>query len=285
MSNLSEKDTPNVVICTCDQLRAFELGCYGHEVLQTPNIDRLAKDGTRFEQAVTNCPSCTPARSSLLSGQYSRTCTGTLQNVPLNSRLEEIRIRFRGKTLPEVLQDQGYDTVLCGKWHIHAEPEVLGFNRVLSAATEELRIKAIEEYICNHKGGPFFLYHNIVSPHMPLFETVPERYTDLYTRDEVQLRGNVWRNGKLPHDEWWFRVYLYKDFFRDYHLNNGKIDMQRYSLPKDFDIYDLTALYYGSVIRLDNLVGQLMYILEKNGIAERTIVVFVSDHGDCLHQI
>ena len=62
---------PNIVICTCDQLRAFEIGCYGNPVIRTPYIDRLAAEGVRFQHAVTNFPVCMAARSVLLSGQPS----------------------------------------------------------------------------------------------------------------------------------------------------------------------------------------------------------------------
>ncbi len=83
---------PNVVIIFADQLRPFELGCYGHPVVQTPQIDRLAAGGVRFEQACTTNPVCTPARSTLISGQYGRTCIGMLyaqgpQHDPLPLRL------------------------------------------------------------------------------------------------------------------------------------------------------------------------------------------------------
>ena len=71
---------PNVIVCICDQLRAFEVGCYGNEVVRTPNIDRLAAAGLRFERAVSNDPVCMPARSSLISRQYARTCMGALGN-------------------------------------------------------------------------------------------------------------------------------------------------------------------------------------------------------------
>ena len=72
---------PNIIICTCDQLRAFEVGCYGNKIIHTPHVDRLASEGTRFETAVTNYPVCMAARSVLISGQYNRTCTGGIGNV------------------------------------------------------------------------------------------------------------------------------------------------------------------------------------------------------------
>jgi len=71
---------PNVVVCMCDQLRAFEVGCYGNRVVKTPAIDALAQAGTRFDLAVSNNPVCSPARACMLSGQYSRSCLGKLGN-------------------------------------------------------------------------------------------------------------------------------------------------------------------------------------------------------------
>jgi choline-sulfatase len=68
---------PNILILLADQLRPFELGCYGHPAVRTANIDRLAGMGVRFEHAVTPNPVCTPARAALLSGQYGRTCAGS----------------------------------------------------------------------------------------------------------------------------------------------------------------------------------------------------------------
>ena len=63
---------PNIVLITCDQLRAHTLGCYGDPVVQTPNIDRLASQGMRFEHGISSRPVCMAARSAMLSGQYAR---------------------------------------------------------------------------------------------------------------------------------------------------------------------------------------------------------------------
>mgnify|MGYP000924571741 FL=1 len=71
---------PNVIVVLCDQLRAFEVGCYGNGTIRTPHIDRLAAEGVRFDIAISNNPVCMPARSALLTGQYSRTCMGYLSN-------------------------------------------------------------------------------------------------------------------------------------------------------------------------------------------------------------
>ena len=117
---------PNVIVCLCDQLRSFEVGCYGNEVLKTPHLDSLAANGIRFDIAVSNNPVCTPARSCLLTGQYSRTCAGYLGNEgdeapPLN------RKKLLDITMPEAFKQAGYTTALIGKWHIAAHPKLLDF--------------------------------------------------------------------------------------------------------------------------------------------------------------
>ena len=79
-----ETRPPNVVVCLTDQLRPFEIGCYGNPIVRTPHMDRLAAQGCRFEVGVTNSPVCSPARGALLSGQYARTCAGSIRNVGLD---------------------------------------------------------------------------------------------------------------------------------------------------------------------------------------------------------
>ena len=70
----------NIIVCLCDQLRASEVGCYGNDIIQTPNMDALAASGMRFQYGVTNDPLCMPARSTVVSGEYARTCSGQLNN-------------------------------------------------------------------------------------------------------------------------------------------------------------------------------------------------------------
>jgi len=116
-------DKPNVVVIMCDQLRAFEVGCYGNPVIRTPHIDRLAAEGVRFTHAVSNNPVCMPARSCLLSGQYSRTCQGFLGNyseklgdgtATLPEYPEAARRFLLDPTLPEQLKAVGYESTLIG---------------------------------------------------------------------------------------------------------------------------------------------------------------------------
>ena len=125
-SELAPK-TPNVIVILCDQLRAFEVGCYGHDVVRTPNIDSLAAEGVRFDVAVTNNPVCTPARSCLLSGQYSRTCCGRLNNSDREPPFPQ-RLRLVDPTIAECFKAAGYRTALIGKWHVHPAASLVGFD-------------------------------------------------------------------------------------------------------------------------------------------------------------
>ena len=286
---------PNVIVCLLDQLRAFEVGSYGNTVVRTPNIDRLAENGVRFEIACSNNPVCTPARSILLSGQYGRTCTGSLGNadVPVLERRQ-----FPNWTLADSFKAAGYRTALVGKWHVHVIPPNLGFewafyprvphrytgqtyhdSRGATVTVEQfapvVEQEALTRWIGDHRDEPFFLYYNISQPHMPLAD-MPERYKTMYSRDEVPLRPNTLSDGKPSYDENWFKIYLWDFLYYDRHLPYTE------TLPDGFDLRDLTALYYGAASWADDQVGYLVRLLEENSLLDDTILLFTSDHGDNL---
>lgn len=286
---------PNIVVLLCDQLRPFELGCYGHEVVMTPNIDRLASQGVRFELACSSNPLCSPARASLVSGQYSRTCTGILGNVEEPGTERE---HFPDPTLPELLKNLGYETMLVGKWHIGCEPGVLGFNRaiypkvshrnthqtyfdetrqsmIVEGFAPDFELEITEGFLSQEHEKPFFLFHNLSLPHMPFFD-VPDRFKTRYSPDEVEIRPNAYIKGKLPYDENWFKIYMYDyQYYREHEPWTNE-------LPAGFDLRTLTALYYGMIASVDDQVGRILDCLERTGLMENTVVVFLSDHGDNL---
>ena len=211
---------PNVIICQCDQLRAFELSCYGNKIFDTPNIDKLAAQGTMFECAVTNNPLCVPARSCLLTGQYSRTCSGSLDNSFADSPSDK-RERLLDTTIAEKFKTAGYKTALIGKWHTYTQPCKVGFDYslyprvahtyrdqiyyenerefIVSEFSEEYDIAKVEQYLAENKDTPFFLHYNISLPHMPLLKDVPEKYSKMFSREDVILRENVMTGDKLPY--------------------------------------------------------------------------------------
>ena len=293
---------PNIIICSCDQLRSFEIGCYGSPVMRTFHMDRLAAEGVRFEVACSNNPLCTPSRSNLLSGQYSRTCNGMTGNV---GEPDPFRTRFPNPMLPEVLRQAGYATALVGSWHVQPTPDLCGVDHfvmpmvsnkysgqtyycnsrnpfVTDGWSWDFEMNSARAWIASHRDRPFFLYFNIDPPHMPLGDA-PEKYTTMYRPQDVLLRPNVhdvWFDRTNPIEKWptekWYRVYLGDDYY--YKLCRP----QTGKLPETFGLADLIALYCGMVMLVDDQLGKLMQTLQDAGIADNTIVVFTCDHGDNL---
>lgn len=312
---------PNIVVVTCDQLRACDVGCYGNSVVRTPHIDRLAAGGVRCETAVTNNPVCTPARSCLMSGQYSRTCAGHLGNAAWDPPTL-VRRRMVDSTLAEELRGAGYATALVGKWHVDPSPMIVGFDRavwpliihryrgqryfidgrsetVVDGFGPEWKIKQVESYLDEPRDRPFFLFYNISPPHEPIgTNQIPPRYAEMYDRDTVPLHSNVWANGRMAHDENWFKIYQHWGYWWRYwdlskrphytgYPRGGSGPQPGDVLPDGFDLRDLLRLYYGAITCVDDLVGRLMATLAARRLTENTIVVFVSDHGDNMgsHQL
>ncbi len=300
---------PNIILCLCDQLRAFETGCYGNPVIRTPNVDRLAREGVRFDLAVTNFPVCMAARSVLLSGQYNRTCTGGVGNVgyvtrPGDCAMPEYpdygRPHLQDQTLPEVLRGLGYHTSVIGKWHIHSWPNDIGFDEYLIPRVHhchsaqsftrnggpefvpptwsvDFEAEQVEQFLAGRREGdrPFFLYYSISPPHCPVADA-PERYRTMYAPDEIPLRPNVDLSRPLDNQDYWFKVYRWD--FRHYSLHLPYTE----TLPEGYDLRRLIAEYYGVTTWMDEAVGRMLAALDRAGLAENTIVVFTSDHGDNL---
>ena len=221
---------PNVVICLCDQMRAFAVGAYGHPTVRTPNIDGLAASGVAFETACSNSPLCVPARSVLMSGQYGRTCVGTNSNYCGFPPCER-RVVCQDPLLSEVFRGAGYRTGWVGKWHLHPAPSLVGFDeaviphnlhlhhgqafydiagrrRVVDGFSLDYEIERVRDFVNRDGKDPFFLVYSLSPPHMPLLDA-PERYTRMYDREDVRLRPNTMVDGKLVDDPDWFRVYLF----------------------------------------------------------------------------
>ena len=304
---------PNVVVCLTDQLRPFEIGCYGNPVVRTPHIDRLAAEGVRFEVGITNSPVCSPARATLLSGQYARTCAGSIRNV---GSIGTTRTRLLDPTLPEILAAAGYYTGHVGKWHAHVDPFLLGFDyayypveiphryygRAMREAVREAgKLSAdsgtktvvegfmpqaasdkARDYIRANRERPFFLNYWMSPPHMPIGPgNLPRRYDGMYSREEILLRDNVYdQDGNLFRDDWWFKVYTKWDYF--WRTRGGAPDSPDDALPEGFDLRDLIAHYYAAVTCTDDLIGELLAGLEENGVADNTIIVLSADHGELL---
>lgn len=296
---------PNILLITSDQLQAAATGCYGNPDVLTPNIDKLAESGVRFVNGISNAPVCMAGRSVLLSGQHNRCCTGGESNVhfpsgktgsyPMPEYPGKGRLHLTEQTLPEVLQENGYQTAVIGKWHIYTWPDVIGFDYYLIPRTHhvhsnqlytenggpeinpngwsvEFETNRASQYIKESSDEPFFLYLNYSPPHPPVNDC-PEKYLNMYEPEKITLRDNV-EDPNFP-DGYQARVYKYD--YRYYELELP------YTLqPMEYNVRQLYADYYANITWLDDNIGRVMQALKDRGKLENTIVVFTADHGDNL---
>jgi len=259
---------PNVIFVFTDQLRYQATGFGGDPNVRTPHLDRLASMSLNFTTAVSGCPVCSPARASLLTGQYADKHGVFVNDVCLSSDAISIA---------EAFKEANYDTAYIGKWHVdgHGRSNYIpperrqGFDfwKVLECThnynqsyyyagndTEKrlwdgydaiAQTREAQGYIQDHATQkPFLLMLSWGTPHAP-YQTAPERYQKLYNPEDLTLHPNV-----PPEIE----------------------DEARRDL----------AGYYAHIAALDKLIGDLLETVKESGIEENTVFVFWSDHGDML---
>ena len=238
---------PNVILILTDDQGYGDVGVHGNDVLRTPNMDRLAREGVRIKEFYVT-PLCATSRAGLLTGRYNQG-TGVLWPF-LGAEV----LRHREVTLAEALKDAGYRTALIGKWHLgrygkygprtHGFDEFLGFRdgmiddyfdtalehngrpaRISNYITDALTEAALR-FVESNRSRPFFLFLSYNAPHIP--NQVPLKYEQEYTE-----------KGLSPH----------------------------------------LAKVYAMITCLDDGIGRILEALEKLDLEEETIVVFLSDNG------
>lgn len=259
------RKSPNVVFVLADEWRAQDAGFNGNKDVETPNLDRLAREAINFTNTISTTPVCCPYRGSLLTGQYPLT-TGVFVN--------DVQLDPESRSLAKIFKAADYNTAYIGKWHLdgHGRRSFIpaerrqGFDywKVLEcthsynnsfywgnddklhqwegydafAQTEDA-----VQYIKDQKksGNPFLLVLSWGPPHVP-FETAPERLKQKYRNKSLKVRKNV------PHN------------------------------LKDKAIEDLIG-YYAHISALDSCIGVIQQTLKESELDENTIFLFTSDHG------
>lgn len=238
---------PNIVFMFADDLGYGDLGCYGHPYMQTPNLDRLAEQGTRFTQAYVTGITCNPSRTGYMTGKFPASFARYTADFGFGKRI----------TITELLKEKGYATGHFGKWHIGPVKKngTYGIDRIASGKRSAelgrdagLYGEAIN-FIRENKDKPFYINVWGHITHYPV--NPPAHFAERFKDETVDLD----KFGPTMQEKY----------------RNVK------QLGKDFDAG--MRNYLGDVASLDDMVGQLLKALDEEGLADNTIVVFSSDHG------
>lgn len=308
---MEKNNQPNIVMITCDHLRADLLGCAGNEIIQTPHIDFLAKKGVRFTQAYSTTPVCVPARATIMTGLNGH-------SLGLTEYREGVELPVK-ETLPQQLSDAGYQTIVVGKMHTYPERRHYGFNNMIlweegrpfGAPYGENRGYGDYEQWLTEQGYPGMAFghgmsingYNTTSWHLP-DHLHPTEWIGYEACKQIKRRDwtsplFIWASFTAPHPP---LVPLQKDLYMydrdvmpppvigewvDDHPAFHQLGLSFGETMTDKQI-DLTyRAYYALVTQVDRQINRIIGTLRNEGILENTWFVFTSDHGDNLgdHQL
>jgi arylsulfatase A-like enzyme len=285
----------NVLWICADDHAPYVMGAYGNRRVQTPNLDRLAAGGMRFDRAFCNSPVCTASRQSFITGRYPRTLGVTELSTPLPAG---------DVTLGDRLKEAGYDTAAFGKMHFNS-PLTHGFQQRLDLADFAAALKA--------RGKRRIPTDVRVQPPWKPFKDPARIWLNAATLPapavDVDMSGTYFaahaeRFLSEPHAKPFF---LFVSFYEPHSPFNfpiedrGRFDPQEFDVPRVLpsDAWQIPAIfrsltphekqgiaaaYYTSVAFLDRNVGRVLAALDKSGQADHTLVIYTGDHGYLLGQ-
>ena len=247
-------DRPNVVLIMSDDMGYSDLPKFGKSEIPTPNIDRLAKEGTLFTDAYVTAPICVASRMGLLTGQYQQRF-GIYDNIYGE---EKTRLFLNQTLLPAVFQDAAYRTAHVGKWH-------LGGNGLKQYEGGTPRDRGFDESVGIRGGHANFWKGTLVFRNGTEFPA-PEYLTDYWGSEACAF---IDRAHAQP-----FFLYL---AYNAVHSPMHALDSDRAKFPKVKD--ENRRTYDGMLLAMDRSIGRVLDRLDKHSIADNTIVVFLNDNG------
>jgi choline-sulfatase len=293
---MPNEQTSNVLILISDEHRKDALGCAGHPIVKTPNLDALAARGTMFTNAYTPSPMCVPTRAAIATGNHVHKIRHWDSASPYDGQR---------RSWMRQLRDSGVDVVSIGKLHFRSGSDDNGFSQEIlpmhvvggvgwpigllrknpppyeaaaelaagvgagaSSYTDYDRdiTEAAEDWIKGKAGSdkPWAAFVSLVSPHYPL--TCPPEFFDMY--DPAQMDLPIGFADRRPPDHSELRN-VARFFDYDRYFDEAKTR-------------EAKAAYYGLTSFMDHCVGRVLGALEESGQAENTVVIYVSDHGDMM---
>lgn len=287
------RQRPNVIFIMTDDHAQSALGVYGNRILKTPNLDRIANEGLRFQHAFVTNSLCLPSRASYLTGQYSHT-HGMVTNGEESGFTDEPKLR-NAATWPNLLRRAGYHTAVVGKWHINTPPEGYDYTAVLPGQgqyfdprmwvngamttqrghTDDVIGEQARAFLQNRrKDAPFCLLFQFKAPHRgwepaPRFASAfegeiplpPTFFESLAARPQAVQKSDM-RIADMPD-------------FRDRGVSDALAPDER--ARRNFQL--LVKNYYRVLLGVDENVGRVLELLDRERLTGNTVVVYTSDNG------
>jgi arylsulfatase len=307
---------PNVVLILNDDMGFSDIGCYGGEI-ETPNLDRLAADGLRFSQFY-NTARCSPSRASMLTGLHPHQTGVGILTYDSGPEGYAGNLNHRCVTIPQALKRNGYRTYMSGKWHVASSltkptdtwPLQRGFDEfygtIIGAgsfydpntltrgndnvehearapgffytdAISDQAVAYMDKHQREHAGTPFFEYVAYTAPHWPLHA---------HDEDIAKYRGRF--------DKGWDRLRAERlDKLVDWGILHAawKLSPRDPTQPpwEDADhkawLLRCMEVYAAQVDRMDQGIGRILRSLERHGVLDDTLVIFLADNGACAEDI
>jgi len=285
----SEKKQPNIIFIMTDDHASHAISCYGSKINKTPNLDRLAREGMRFNNCFCTNAICAPSRAVILTGKYSH-LNGVIDNA----------VKFDGsqQTFPKLLQKAGYRTAIIGKWHLQSDPAGFDYWNILIGQgvyhnpimIEMGRRKKYTGYVTDiitnlclawlkerPDDKPFCLMYHHKAPHR---EWEPDdKHAKLYEDTDIPIPETF-------NDDYKTRCAAahQQEMTIEQHLNRKDLKMDP---PEGLTGQELKKWKYQRYIKdylrcvasVDDNVGRLLDYLDSSGLAENTIVLYTSDQG------
>ena len=265
VSQAAEPARPNLIFILSDDLAQGDVGCYGQKLIQTPSLDRMAREGTRYTQAYCGTTVCAPSRTSLITGLH-------MGHSPIRANRE---IQPEGQmplpegtfTVAKLLKPAGYATAVVGKWGMGmfdtpGSPLKNGFDLFFG-------------YNCQRHAHSYF----------PTYLYDDDRRIDLPGNDgstRVEAKGPIYAQDLIAADALrWIHTHKDEPFFLFYAITlpHGAFQINDQGIYKDKPWTDQQKNYAAMVTRLDADMGNLLDLLVELGIDKNTLVMFSGDNG------
>lgn len=252
----SAKKKKNIILILADDM-GYHMSGVSTPGIQTPNIDALAKQGTLFSKAFSVCASCSPSRSSILTGMYPHsnghwrntvgpTLNDSDEDFSRNSKkADKVGVHEWIQTLPEIMNEAGYYTAIMRKFHLSYPHKYPFSGRYPIETDKEAYYSEVKKIIDDADDKPFFIQANMSPPHRP-FKSMAKKY-----------------DGKWP-DKNDLEVFAY--------------------LPDCDEVREDLLYYYVSVMLTDQITGRILDALNDAGKTDETLLIFTSDHGSAFHR-